>query len=326
MSVSKIEHQLTTCKINRKAFLRGAALAALSPFLPRVPRADAAAIGVIEIAPGIFVHQGKFADVNPENGGDISNLSFVVGKDAVAVIDTGGSALIGKTVREAVAAVTRTPIRYVINTHMHPDHVLGNAGFAMDSPEYVAHHKMARGLAQRAEGYLSRNKGWMGDAQFEGTKIVMPTKAVVDLLECDLGGRVLRLQARPTAHTDNDLTVYDTVTDTLILGDIAFAGRIPTLDGSIIGWLKVIKTLKAETPARVVPGHGPPSMSITNALLPVERYLTVVATDVRAAIKAGKTISEATETAGLSEKDAWLLFDEHHKRNVTAAFAELEWE
>ena len=318
--------QLVRSGVTRQAFLKGVALTALLPFLPHISNAHAAAIGVTEIAPGVFVHQGKYADVSPENGGDISNCSFIVGKEAVAVIDTGGSARIGTSVRDAVSAVTPNPILYVINTHMHPDHVFGNAAFSGDNPNYIAHHKMAHGLSQRAEGYLKRNQDWMGEVLFEGTKIVMPTKSVDDVLEIDLGGRLLRLQARPTAHTDNDMTVHDTLTDTLILGDIAFSGRIPTIDGSIVGWLKLIKSLKGEAQARVIPGHGPPSMSMTDALVPLERYLTVVATDVRAAIKAGKTISDATETAGLSEKDAWLLFSEHHKRNVTAAFAELEWE
>ena len=70
-------------------------MTALLPFLPVIRRAQAAAIGVVEVAPGLFVHQGRYADVNPENAGDISNMSFIVGKEAVAVIDTGGSARIG---------------------------------------------------------------------------------------------------------------------------------------------------------------------------------------------------------------------------------------
>jgi hypothetical protein len=62
------------------------------------------------------------------------------------------------------------------------------------------------------------------------------------------------------------------------------------------------------------------------AAQPQQRYLNQVATDVARLIKDGRTLSEATATAGLSEKDAWLLFEEYHARNVTAAYAELEWE
>ena len=66
--------------------------------------------------------------------------------------------------------------------------------------------------------------------------------------------------------------------------------------------------------------------SFPQALEPERRYLTTVEKDVRQAIAEGKTLSEATKTAGFSEKDNWKLFDQYHVRNVTAAFAELEWE
>ena len=306
--------------------MAGGATALLAAYLPKISSARAAAIGVTEVAPGIFVHQGKFADVDVGNGGDIANLSFVVGKEAVAVIDTGGSAKIGATGREAIAAVTPLPVRYVINTHMHPDHVFGNAAFKGANATFVAHHKMARGLAARAEGYLARNKEDMGDENFAGTEIVLPTLAIAEQQTLDLGGRILKLQPRATAHTDNDLTIRDETTGTLFTGDLIFARRVPTIDGSILGWLKVLADLKREGAQRVVPGHGPPSMTLSEALPPLERYLSAIAADVRVAIKDGKTLADTVETAAQSERTAWLLFDDHHKRNVTAAFAELEWE
>lgn len=284
------------------------------------------AAGPVEIAPGTYVHRGHYALVNPVNGGDISNATFIVGADAVAVIDTGGSAKTGEALRQAIRAITKKPIRYVINTHMHPDHVFGNAAFEADAPQFVGHHKLARALAARAESYLRRNRELIGDEAFSGSKIVMPTVAVTDTLTLDLGGRNLKLEARPTAHTDNDLTVFDEATSTFILGDLLFVDHTPTLDGSIKGWLNLIPVLKAQKAARAVPGHGPVSMPWPSAIEPMERYLTTVANDVRAMIKAGKTMTDAIATAGQSEKGKWELFEEYNARNVTAAFAELEWE
>ncbi|MFN0219308.1 MAG: quinoprotein relay system zinc metallohydrolase 2 [Hyphomicrobium sp.] len=286
--------------------------------------ADSSAIA--EVASGLFVHRGHHALADTENGGDIANMSFIVGTDAVAVVDTGGSALIGASLLAAIAVVTNLPVRYVINTHMHPDHVMGNAAFEGADVAFIAHHKMARSLAARAERYLVRAREQLGDAKIEGTRIVYPTRGVETTTTLDLGGRSLILIARPTAHTDNDLTVFDTASRTLIAGDLIFSEHIPTIDGSIRGWLKLIDVLGQEAAARVVPGHGPASMSWPDALRPMQKYLGVVATDVRLAIKDGKTLSEATATAGQSERPNWLLFDEHHVRNVTAAFAELEWE
>ena len=161
---------------------------------------------------------------------------------------------------------------------------------------------------------------------FAGTEIIPPSILVTDTLDLDLGNRTLTLKARPTAHTDNDLTIFDHATGTFFLGDLLFSGHIPTLDGSIVGWEKLIPVLMQEKADRAVPGHGPKTMAWPDAILPVQRYLTVLADDVRRMIKDGKTLEEAVATAGQSERGKWALFDEHHARNVTAAFTELEWE
>jgi quinoprotein relay system zinc metallohydrolase 2 len=316
----------STPNITRKDLLRGAGALGLWPLLPRISSAEAERIGVLEIAPGIFVHTGKYALVNAENRGDISNACCIIGSSAVAVIDTSGSYVLGKALHDAITQITQKPIRYVINTHMHPDHVLGNAAFEGTGAEFIGHHNLPAALGARAESYLRNARDRIGAEAFAGTKIVLPTRAVTDALDLDLGGRVLTLRARPTAHTDNDLTIFDSATETLFLGDLLFSGHIPTLDGSIVGWLQLIPTLKQEAAARAVPGHGPKTMAWPAAIDPVERYLTTLAHDVRAMIKDGKTLEEAVATAGQSEKGKWQLFDEHHPRNVTAAFTELEWE
>jgi quinoprotein relay system zinc metallohydrolase 2 len=311
---------------SRKDFLRGAAIAALLPFLPRITSADAARIGVLEIAPGIFVHVGKYQLVDEANRGDISNPCCIVGSSAVAVIDTSGSFAMGSDLHAAILQITDKPIRYVINTHMHPDHVMGNAAFKSPNTKFVGHYKLPAALYARKESYLSNARQRLGEASFKGTEILPPTVLVNDTLELDLGHRILTLRARPTAHTDNDLTIFDQSTATFFLGDLLFSGHIPTLDGSIVGWLKLIPELMSEKAERAVPGHGPKSMAWPDAILPVQRYLTVLATDVRKMIKDGKTIEDAVATAGQSERGNWALFDQHNPRNVTAAFTELEWE
>lgn len=306
--------------------LFASALAGLAlPVLRSFPVSAGAAV-VSEVAPGIFVHQGRHELFSPSNAGDIANPGFVVGATAVAVIDTGGSPRVGASLREAVSKVTDRPVRYVINTHMHPDHVFGNVAFEGPDVAFVGHHKLARGLAARQERYLAINREALGEAAFAGTKIILPGTAVMDKVTLDLGGRTIVCEAHPTAHTDNDLTVRDSATDTWFMGDLIFAGHTPTLDGSIKGWLTLLRTLSDVGASRIVPGHGPAAMPWPDAAQPITRYLDTVATDVRALIKEGRTLEDATETAGLSEKGAWELFEEYHKRNVSAAFAELEWE
>lgn len=311
--------------IDRRACLKGGLALAGLPVLRVIPVAAAEA-AVLEVAPGVFVHRGRHEIFSPGNAGDISNPGFVVGKEAVAVIDTGGSPVVGGSLKEAIRAVTKAPVRYVINTHMHPDHVFGNVSFEDAETVFVGHHKLTRGLTARAERYLAINQELLGPKAFEGTKIITPSLAVTDSMTLDLGGRTLELTAHPTAHTDNDLTVTDQQTGTVFMGDLLFVEHIPTIDGSIKGWMALLERFSAAPPMRVVPGHGPHALTWAAAADPLKTYLSVVAEDVRKLIRTGKTLSEATETAGQSEKRAWLLFDEYHKRNVSAAFAELEWE
>lgn len=313
--------------ISRKDFFRGAGSAVLLTLLSRVSAgAKAERIDFNEVTPGIFVHVGQYALVNAANHGDISNVCCIIGTSAAAVIDTGGSYRVGKALLEAIRQITSKPIRYIINTHMHPDHVLGNAAFEGIGAEFIGHHNLPAALAARAESYLRNARERIGDEAFAGTKIVLPTKLVTDTLDLDLGGRSLTLKARPTAHTNNDLTIFDSATETFLLGDLLFSDHIPTLDGSIVGWLKLIPELMQEKAARAIPGHGPKSTQWPQAILPEQRYLEAIARDVRAMIKDGKTIDEAVAHAGQSERGQWQLFDEYNGMNVTAAFTELEWE
>ena len=314
-------------RLSRFEFLVGTAAAGLMAPWPRVASAnEAGPAPVEEIAPGVFVHHGVHALASPENGGDICNACFVVGSAGVAVIDTGGSRRTGAAIRSAIAARTPLPVTHVINTHMHPDHVLGNVAFAADKPVYAGHHKLLRALSERAEGYLEAAKEQLGNDLFAGTEVVLPTLGVESETKIDLGGRTLTLTARPTAHTNNDLTVRDSGSDTVFLGDLVFVEHLPTLDGSLRGWLKLIDVLEKEPAARVVPGHGPVSMAWPAAATDLKRYLNVLAADVRRSIAAGATMTNAMETAAQGEKDRWQLFAEHNARNVSAAFAELEWE
>ena len=305
----------------------GAALAlSAAPVLRHVPALAAGTLAVSEVAKGVFVHQGRYELQSPENRGDMANATFVIGRDAVAVIDTLGSAKIGRELRATIRNLTDRPVRYVINTHMHPDHVFGNAAFKDDNPQFVAHHKMARGLAARSDRYLAINKDMLGAEAFEGIEVILPTRSVESTLTLDLGGRTLICEAQRTAHTDTDLIVTDSATDTLILADLLFSVHIPTLDGSLKGWLSLLDDLARRKAARVVPGHGPASMQVPEALVPERRYLSALADDARKLIREGRTLAEAMKIAGQSEKDAWKLFDTYHARNVSTAFAELEWE
>lgn len=283
------------------------------------------ALPVRELAPNVFVHAGKQEEAGPGNLGDIANIGFVVGSRCIAVIDTGGSLAVGMRLRRAIRKVSSLPICYVINTHVHPDHIFGNAAFRDDKPVFIGHSKLPAAMAARGANYRNALYRDLGSGA-QGSELVPPTRLVRDAEQIDLGGRVLDLRAWPTAHTDNDLTVFDPHTGTLWASDLLFVKRIPVVDGSLRGWLAGIEELRRLDVVRVIPGHGDAGQDWRDALEEQERYLSLLLRETRAAIRAKRTIRQAVEEVALHEQDNWLLFEGFHKRNVTAAYAELEWE
>jgi quinoprotein relay system zinc metallohydrolase 2 len=286
--------------------------------------AGSAPLSLENPAAGVYVHYGQQALSRPDNRGDIANFGFVVGARCVAVIDTGGSIAIGRALLAAIRSVTALPVCYVINTHGHPDHVLGNPAFRGESTEFVGHARLDEALRRRGPFYLRAAQRELG-AAIAGSEIVGPTRLVTTVDRLDLGGRVLVVRAWPPAHTDQDLTVDDETSGTLWLGDLVFVGHLPVVDGSLRGFVAASEELKSHAAQFAIPGHGRIT-SWPQALAPQQEYLRRLLADVRAAIAERKTLAQAVESVRLDQPGAWLLADAFHARNVTAAYAELEWE
>jgi quinoprotein relay system zinc metallohydrolase 2 len=290
--------------------------------LPTSGRAAAASMD--EVGPGIFIRHGLQAEATPENNDAIANIGFIVGRDGVVVTESGGSLADGQWLRAEIRKRTDKPIRHVVLTHGHPDHCFGAGAFAADKPNFIGHHRLRALLEARGDYYRQRLADILG-ADKAGD-VVYPTQEVTDAAEIDLGDRILRFRAHGTAHTVGDLSMLDMRTDILFPADLLFVTRIPSLDGSLLGWLKEAEKLAAAGAARAVPGHGPTIVDFMPALAALTRYLSTLRDETRKAVSDGVPIEEAVQTVAQSERKHWVLFDDYNGRNVIQAYKELEWE
>jgi quinoprotein relay system zinc metallohydrolase 2 len=302
-----------------------------------VAQVAAAPLRVQQVAPGVYVHFGQHKDVEDGYDGDIANIGFIIGRDAVAVIDTGGSYAVGMALKQALRAITALPIRYVINTHGHPDHVFGNAAFidgaatpGQAPPRLIGHAMLPRALAVRGDAYLRNLKKQLGRQAARSTLLAptAPTDTVNDRLRLDLGDRPLELRAWPRAHTNQDLTVFDVGTGTLWTGDLLFVERTPAVDGDgdVAGWLAAIEALQTLPATTTIPGHGPVLRNKSRALARQRDYLATLLHDVRASIRQGSSLDETMTTAAASQRKKWQLFEVVNGRNVNVVYPVLEWE
>jgi len=308
--------------VTRRSVLAGLCSCCMPGVVARAAAQEA--FSTEEIAAGIHVRRGVDEDVTSHNDDAIANIGFIVGRKAVAVTESGGSLRDGERLRADIRRVTALPIRYVVMSHVHPDHIFGAGAFLADQPAFVAHSELPRALAQRGEYYRKRLEDVLGAGN--AGPVVQPTLLVERGAQIDLGDRVLELTAHAKAHSECDLTMLDRQTQTLFPADLLFVQRVPSLDGSLKGWLQELPRLRALRAARAVPGHGPASVNFDAAADRLQEYLRSLLLGTRQAIAQGVEIDAAVKTVAQSQRPRWTLFDDYHGHNVTQAFKELEWE
>jgi len=278
-----------------------------------------------EVADGNYVHTGIHVSIDDKQHDDIANIGFIIGEECVAVIDTGGSINIGEKLLASLRSITSKPVCYVINTHVHFDHILGNKVFDSEVTKFVGHHKLSAAVEHNRDFFLENFKNDLGSKP-ESSSIIGPDILVDESRQLDIGGRSLTVISFSTSHSYTDLIIIDNKTKTLWAGDLIFRQRIPSLTGSLTGWLKTMTLLQQMDLKKVIPGHGSVATSMEQAIEQQQGYLQGLLDDTRKAISEGQFINEAMESIDKNNKSNYLLHADQHQGNVSKAFTELEWE
>jgi len=279
-----------------------------------------------EVDKNIFLHYGVHEDSSLKNQGDIANIGFIVGKESVLIIDTGGTLKIAKNLLETVRNKTSLPISHVVITHGHPDHYLGSEIFKTLNIQFIGHENLKRSINMNFNFYKTLQASSIEDQSILDIKPVFPDLEIKknQTITIDLGGREVKIRAWESGHTDSDLSVYD-VKSKILWTENIFVNRIPSVRASILGWKKNLEITSKMDINKIIPGHGKITTK-DEALLPMLSYFRRMIEEIRTLHNKGKNIETAQKEVAKENKENWLLFNDYHISNVTKAYSELEWE
>lgn len=239
------------------------------------------------VAKDTYAFVGLAEDFTPGNGGNIVNTGFVVTDRGVIVIDTGPSLRYGQQMRTAISRVTDKPVVKVYNTHLHPDHFLGNQAFKDVS--ILALEKTIAGIQAHGDRFAD-NLYHLVDGWMQGTQPLVPSGVVIPGT-WEFGGHKFRFIER-AGHSDADLLILDETTGVLFAGDAVFNGRAPTTPhADLDSWVETLEFLSIVPFDVLIPGHGP-VVTTRDSIQQTKHYIQWLQATFRKAANEGVDMAE----------------------------------
>lgn len=270
-----------------------------------------------KINDSVYCFFGDAAEPNKTNNGFMVNSCYVKEKDFFIVIDSGPTYLFAKESYEAMKKIANLPVKYVVNTHSHDDHFLGNGYFKSLGAKIYGSAKFKENQSEDRMGQLILPEA------YAGTKIVLPDE-FLQKGELKIGNtKILNLQIH--GHTTSDIIILNETSKTLFVGDLVFNDRILSLrDGSLNGWLDYIEAFNQYDFKYLVGGHG--KNTAKNSFIQTKEYLTRLKIEVKKAIENGIGIDDTAKSVKFDDFSKQSLYNELHSKNVFKAYQLLEWE
>ncbi len=284
------------------------------------------------VADGVWYFHGKTGIASADNHGFTSNAGFVVTAAGVVVFDALGTPPLGTQMIDAIKRVTERPIKLVITSHYHADHIYGLQAFkaagAMiwarrEGQDYLGSDIARERLAIRrkelapwvnSETQLVPADRWI---HFDGA-VSIPF---------EFGGTHFELIDGGNSHSPSDLMLFVREPSVLFAGDLFFSGRLPyVVDANTRNWLGALERMAQIHPRFVVPGHGPASQAVDEELRMTRAYLQYLRQRMGDAAAQLDDFDEAYANTDWSAFAKLPTFADANRRNAYSVFLEMQAE
>jgi cyclase len=266
---------------------------------------------------------GVYAAIDSPKGEAGANAGFVIGDDGVLVVDTFENPKAAERMLTEIRKLTSLPIRYVVNTHYHLDHVAGNGVFAREGASIIAHRNVRLWINKENLKFFGKDIKPEQRAMVE--HLVRPGLVYDTQLDVFLGSRRVSIRTFP-GHTGGDSVVVIPDAKVVFCGDLFWRRTLPNLIDATTGvWIPTLEKIASLDPdATFVPGHGDVGkVADVNAF---RGYLSDLRAIVAGPIKAGKSGDDMVNAALPQLKDryaTWNFFDDFARADILNVGAEL---
>jgi glyoxylase-like metal-dependent hydrolase (beta-lactamase superfamily II) len=282
---------------------------------------------VKKVSEHVYYVEGA-AGIATDNEGFISNAGFIVTKDGVVVFDSLGTPSLAYQLVQKIEAITDQPIKKVIVSHFHADHIYGLQVFEELGAEIIAPYGAQKYIhseaaASRLEERQFSLEPWVN----EDTHLVLPDTTVEKSYTFEMGGLTFTINYMGKAHSDGDLTLLVEPDKVLFSGDIIFEGRIPFVgNADSKKWLETLTRLETEGLAVLVPGHGPASNNPKETISLTRRYLAYMRKVLGEGIEELTPFDEVYAEADWSEFEDLPAFEAGNRINAYQVYLSMEAE
>jgi glyoxylase-like metal-dependent hydrolase (beta-lactamase superfamily II) len=262
---------------------------------------------------------------NPQNKGWNSNSAFIVTNSGVLLFDTGSGTKIGEALKQTIASVTDKPVRWIVNSHGHGDHWLGNAAFSKTVEKIYASKEVTNHIKTEGRTWVERFNH-MTEGATGQSDIVEPNVMVSQRIEQELGDTRFILFPSGNSHSKGDILVWMPENKVLLSGDVMYIDRMPsTFASDLAQWIKLLGELEKMNPKVVVPGHG--KVGDTKDITQLRGLFTTFWNAVEAGMDDGKADFEMlpdVKKALSSYRKSYPGMDEKLKRDISHVFLQVE--
>lgn len=278
-----------------------------------------------KVSPHVYAWIGPYEGPNKENKGYRMNMAFVVGSEAVAIIDTGYTSMMAEEMLKHIRSITPLPVKYAINTNSQPHRFMGNDVFKNAGATLITSPEEKKRMLKQVGQFATAVENNLGLPKNSVKNPALPTTLVNDKKAIDLGNLKVVIENMGVSHTPSSLAVHIPADKVVYTGDILYASRLLAVlpDSKVKGWIDTYNKLKKYGDAIFIPGHGQPAR-LSAFDFSTLSYLQLLHSHMKKSVADGLDSQDAIKSLDQTKYSKMALYDQLAGRNASWAYLEAE--